>query len=119
MPPWALLALLAVRHGGYLPFPPDQRAWVWNICGALVTLALLVSVLWHRRGAVLLIGAWWAAEEAMVAGCGTWYLLHPWPIAPGSDICSSLIGTDLGKVSALALAILAFAVRRQPVRPDS
>lgn len=104
MTPALLLILLATRHYGYALFPDHAAAW--NI----LTAAVLIVLVWRvcPPGWPRLIAAWWTVEEIMVVGCNAWYAWRPWPVAEGDDICSSLVGADLGLVGAVALAVLAW-----------
>ena len=101
----ALLLLLAVRHYGYYLSP--QRALLWNVLGSAVMI-VFVAQQWRtlpRWG--LYVAAWWIAEESMVIGCDVAYMVSPWAVPPGQDMCSSLLDFDLGKVGALVVAVLA------------
>jgi hypothetical protein len=103
MNPAALLLLLALRHYAY-PLAPTNHAVAWQILGAAVFIVLVWRVCppgWPR-----LIAAWWTVEEALVIGCAGWYAWRPWPVEPDEDVCSSLVGADLGMVGAAVLALL-------------
>jgi len=63
-----------------------------------------------RRGWVLYPLAWWMAEEAMVIGCNAAFIVKPWTVPAGQDMCSSLLQFDLGRLGALVLA--GFALRQ-------
>lgn len=110
-----LLALLVALHYGYAICDPEDRAQAWNMAGAVARAALLVALSWKWRGPVLLVVAWWLAEEAMVAGCSAAYIVKPWVVAAGQDQCSALLHFDLAKLgAAVILSLLAFTcVRRQ------
>ena len=103
----ALLALGAWLFYGWAVVPVEHQAQVWNISGALARLVLLGAVIWRVRSRfVLLVGAWWAAEELMVAGCSAWFIVSPWVIRPGEAQCSALLQFDLGKVGLLSIVSL-------------
>lgn len=106
----ALLLGGALLHYGWAFAPPEHQAQVWNICGALVRLGLLGVVLWRVRGIALWIGAWWAAEEVLVVGCSSWYIVAPWEVLPGQAQCSALLGYDLGGVGIAVVAVLALSL---------
>lgn len=57
--------------------------------------------------------AWWMAEEVMVIGCNAAFIVKPWVVPKGQDMCSSLLGLNLGLFGALVLAALAM---RQAMR---
>lgn len=110
-----LLALLVALHYGYVIFEPADRAQAWNIAGAVARSALLIALAWNWRGPVLLVVAWWLAEELMVAGCSAAYIIKPWTIAVGQDQCSALIHFDLAKVgSVVIISLLAYTYFRRP-----
>ncbi|MEY2854598.1 MAG: hypothetical protein RL030_1730 [Pseudomonadota bacterium] len=102
---WCLLALGLLTHYGYYGFPEEIAPHVWNIAGSLSRLCFLAYVLWHRHSIAIAVGAWWAAEEALVIGCSVAWLVAPWDTA-GRDQCTSLLGYDLGRLGALAVAVL-------------
>ena len=106
-----LLGALALRHYFYGAFPHEYAALVWNITGAALFLALLVYVAFRvRRGWVLYPLAWWMAEEILVIGCNAAFIVSPWVVPAGQDMCSSLLQIDLGRLGALVLA--GFAMRQ-------
>ena len=105
-----LLALGVALHYGYLLLDPADRADAWNVVGAVTRAALLIALAWRWRGPVLLVVAWWLAEEAMVAGCSLAYMVQPWIVGPGQDQCSALIGMDISKIGAAIIAALSFAL---------
>jgi hypothetical protein len=61
------------------------------------------------------VAGWWAVEELLVIGCNAAYIVKPWIVPAGQDMCSSLLGLDLGKVSAVALALLVVMVVGKPI----
>ena len=111
-----VLAACVARHYGYTLAPDSDRAHWWNITGALLMMVLPVyaAFRWPSR-LVWAAAAWWLIEELMVVGCSLAYIVRPWPVVPGQDQCSALLGFDLGKVGALVIAgvVLAIIVRRR------
>lgn len=106
---------------GWALVPVEHQAQVWNISGSLARLALLGAFIWRVRSRfVLLVGAWWAAEEMMVAGCSAWFIVKPWVIQPGDSQCAALLQFDVGKIGLLAIvslvAIPAMVYRSQSKR---
>ena len=109
----AVAAAGALLHYGYNLAPVQHQAQVWNIAGALCRFVMLAIILWRVRGLALAPGAWWLAEEALVVGCSTAFILRPWVVPAGQDQCSALLGYDLGKVSAaILMVIVAYLYRR-------
>lgn len=111
-----LLALGVARHYGYLLADQADHADIWNAAGAVTLAAMLIALAWRWRGPVLLVVAWWVAEEVMVAGCSLAYMVQPWIVGPGQDQCSALIGLDISKISAAVIAALAFSL--YTVKPE-
>lgn len=112
MNPLALLLLGVGLFYGWAWFPAEHQAQVWNASGALTRAALLVALLWHVRDRwALLVGTWFLAEEAMVAGCSIAYIVSPWTVLPGEAQCSALLQFDLGRLG-LACVALILAARR-------
>jgi hypothetical protein len=110
-----LLILVILRHYAWEFVPCQHQAQVWNICGAIIVLALLFGKggAWGASGTRKFIAGWWLAEELLVIGCGSLYIYHPWHTAPCEAQCNaifgyfdtSLIGTLLATISALLLKI--------------
>ena len=102
-----LLALGAGLHYGWALVPVEHAAQVWNICGAVARAALLIAVVYRvMHPLVMTVAAWWLAEEMLVAGCSALYIARPWVVPPGQAQCSSLIGLDLGTLSAMAIMLI-------------
>jgi hypothetical protein len=94
-----------VRHYGYYLAPPELRGHVYNL---LTSAMLLIAVAWlafQLRGWFVIPAAWWVAEEGMVVGCTSIYLVRPWPL--GGDQCSSLVGFDLSLIGAAVISAIA------------
>lgn len=108
-----LVAAVLVVFYSWALVPPTVAGQWWNICGALARIGLLVALLWHSRGWVLLAGAWWVAEDVMVAGCSAAFMVRPWPVAPGEAQCSALLGYDLGSLGVVMGAGLAWLIVRR------
>lgn len=106
----ALIGLAVVVHYGWAFVPAEHQAQAWNAFGAFGRLCLLVAVVWRFRSLIVLLAAlWWAAEELMVMGCSVAYIVSPWEVLPGEAQCSALLQFDLGRIGALALAVLLVA----------
>ena len=112
MNPLALLALGVACHYSWALVPVEHAAQWWNMSGALTRSALVLALLWHVRDRwALLVGAWWLAEEAMVAGCSIAYMVSPWVVPAGEAQCSALLQFDIGRLG-LACVALILAARR-------
>jgi uncharacterized membrane protein len=107
MNPLHLLAGGAALHMGYGLFPADQQALAWNALGAAARLALLAMLVYPVKtlymGAVV---AWLAAEELQVIVCNSAFMFKPWHVGPGQDVCSAWVRTDIGKLTAVSVALL-------------
>jgi hypothetical protein len=110
MTPATLLLLLGLRHYAYAVWPDHAAAW--QILTAFVVIALVWRVCPH--GWPRWIAAWWTVEELQVVVCTGWYAYRPWPVAEGDDICSSLIGADLGLLGAAVIAALIWRLTYKP-----
>ena len=115
------LVIMALRHLGYYMAPAyADRAWWYVIITALLMLGGLLWAIWHywpvmrRHWGVCVLG-WWAAEEAMTAGCGMAWLWIRWERTPGKDTCSALADTNIGLVGAAVIACLALWLAFRPV----
>ena len=104
MNPLALLTGGAVLHLGYAVAPVGARPMVWNALGALARLALVLALVYPVTApGMAAVVAWLAAEELQVVICNVAFAVRPWHIHPGQEMCSSLVGTDLGKYSAIVV----------------
>lgn len=102
-----LLIVWYAVHYGYQWAPVIHQATVFNVlrsAGSLVLIGVLVLALPSRP--VLLAAAGLAAEEAQVVACGTWWLVDPWPVKPGDELCSSGLGLPLGSVGLVLLGMV-------------
>lgn len=100
----ALLAGGAVLHLGYAVVPIDAQPLAWNALGAAARLALVLALVYPIMSpGMAAVVAWIAAEELQVVVCNAAFAMRPWNIAPGQEMCSSLVGADLAKFAALAV----------------
>ena len=105
MNPFALLFGGVVLHQGYALAPVDAEPLAWNALGAAARLALVLALVYPvTQAPMAAVVAWIAAEELQVIVCNLAYAIEPWEVRPGQEMCSSLIGTDLGKYSAVVVA---------------
>lgn len=94
-------------HYAWAWFPAEQQARIWNACGALGRLVLLLALVWHVRSRLVIWCAlWWACEELLTIGCSLAFLYAPWVIPEGEAQCSSLLQLDLGTIGQLVGAAL-------------
>jgi hypothetical protein len=108
--PLHLLVGGAVLHLGYAAAPLDAQPMAWNALGALARLMLVLAMVYPiaspAMGAVV---AWLAAEELQVVVCNTAFAIRPWEIKAGHEMCSSMIGHDISKYTAVVvIGLLAY-----------
>jgi hypothetical protein len=114
--PVHLLAGGAALHMGYAVFPSDVQALAWNALGAAARLALLLMLVYPISHAYMAaVVGWLAVEELQVIVCNVAFAVEPWHVKPGQDMCSAWVRTDLGKVTALCVALLVATI---PTRVD-
>jgi hypothetical protein len=108
--PLHLLAGGALLHLGYAVVPAEFEALAWNALGALARLLLVLVLCFPISSpAIGAVVAWIAAEELQVVVCNTAYAFRPWEIAPGQEMCSSMVGQDISKYAAVAvIGLLAY-----------
>lgn len=104
----ALLLVAVSRHYGWVPVPAEFRGVASKALGAAAALFLLSCVVlaWRDR-LVTAAAAYYAFEESQGLGCSVWYMVAPFPVAPGQSLCSALVGFDLG---AVGIALLGFTL---------
>ena len=108
----ALLAAGVVHNTAHRYAPEDMRGFVFNITGALFLAGLLITVaVLARHWAVWLVAALLVGHAVQVAGCSAFYMLEPWPIAPGDDLCSDSLGLPLGVLGVVGVALMQGAHR--------
>jgi len=91
---------------------------VFVVTGHLL-IALLVAVLcWvaHKQKArsVVLVCLLIAGYTLQVAGCNLWWMIEPWPVVPGGELCSDRLGLPLGLVGLAAACMVAAHIGRKP-----
>jgi hypothetical protein len=113
--PEVLLAVGALLFYGWEFVPDKHQALAWNAAGSIVRLWLLwtVMVIVRARGMLLVVAAWWTAEELMVAGCSLARIWWAWTVAPGQAQCSALLSLDVGALTILVVAALVGAIVRR------
>lgn len=85
----ALLLLVgAQRHYAWPLAPEALQGQVWNLGGAL-TILFLIALSVRRDWSLLTcaIALWMAGEELLVAGCSAAWMVAPWEVAPGDELC--------------------------------
>ena len=105
----ALLLAGAVHNQAHKLAPPELAAMVWNLTGALLIALLLALVAWHCRGssAVLLVCALLGGYVLQVAGCSAAWLIEPWELVEGGEICSDRLRWPLGTLGCMAALLVA------------
>ncbi len=106
-----LLVGLLTRHQLWELVPPQIQAKVWNVCGALVMLALLAYVGYKERSLLVwVVIELWAYEENLVLVCTTWRMLDPWIVGPGEGQCSAKLGFRLSIITTVVAGIIAINI---------
>jgi hypothetical protein len=100
-----LLALWFGAHYAYMLAQPEHAATVFNIgrSASSFVLLLLVAFFIAPRWAQPVI-AGFAADDAQVIACGTWWLVEPW--SAKGELCSEAMGLPLGAFGITALAVV-------------
>lgn len=102
-----MLAVGASRHYGWHLGPDALAGLASKALGAAAILCLL-ALLYERMRYGLPVFVWWAWEETQVLLCTTWFMVEPWPVAPGQAICSAKVGFDIGAVGILVVAFMLY-----------
>lgn len=106
-----VLALGAQRHFVYYGWDGEDRGLIAKACGGVAVLGLvwLVYSLKPSR-LLLLVAAWLTVGEGMVIGCPLAYMVAPWEIPPGGDMCSARLTVHLVVFELVAAAWLAHRI---------
>lgn len=110
------LALLLLGVGKLMAWhaaPDAYKADAWNIGGAAFAAALLfVLGLVHGSLVMWLAVALLAAFELSTIGCNAAYMINPWPVAPGDELCTARVDLPLELAACLmTLALVVHIVR--------
>ena len=107
-----LLVNAVLSNNLWKRFPDDSQAYVWHaslgISGA-VTLAVIGLAFGSAE--VWLAVALAAGFYLQAAGCSIWFLLDPWPLKPGDELCSSGLHFPLGLVGLWASVCVVLFLR--------
>lgn len=97
--------------------PEEIQALVWNACGALTIICLVVAIVKRSKSyAMLCVAAWWIFEETLVTGCSIARIFHRWDVYPGLEQCSAEIGFEMGLISTSICAALAVLIYKENKR---
>ena len=95
--------------------PAQYVGAAWYISQSLwqvLLLALLACI--YRSRAVVLVCALLAAFSLMVVGCEVAYIVKPWAMTPGDELCSARLNYPLGLLGAvIALGLVLSIIREQ------
>jgi hypothetical protein len=107
--PAGLLLAGAIHNQAHKWADPVDSAMVWNATGAGLALFLLCCVAWAHRdsAAVLLVCALLAGWAAQTASCSVAWLIEPWELVEGGEICSDRLGVPLGTLGCMAALLVA------------
>lgn len=105
----ALIFVWFVAHYLWMWAPIQHQGAAFNIARSAASLVLVGMVALAIPSRLVLVpAAGIAAEEAQVIGCGTWWLIDPWVIKPGDELCSSGFGIPLGAIGLSLLGVTAY-----------
>ncbi len=111
----ALLLIGCAAAYGWQFVPSQYVGAAWYISQGLwqvVLLGLLAGL--YRSRAVVAVCALLAGFSGMVAGCEAAYLVNPWPMNPGDELCSARLNYPLGLLGAvIALGLVLSIIREQ------
>jgi len=94
--------------------PGDIQAYVWNISGAAVIIALLVMLFWRNKSYFYLpIVGWWIYEELLVIACSIGRIFFKWPNTIGMDQLSEKFNLPCSFISASMIAVLAVLIYKE------
>lgn len=116
MNPLALLLLGLMVFYGWALAPGEYDAFAWNILGSVGRLVLVWALAYKMpvslSGTIgMQVAAWWTAEELLVIGCNSLYIVDPWDVPEGQAMCSSLMHYDLGTVGVMIAAFLGWRIQ--------
>ncbi len=111
----ALVAMGTIHATAWKLGPIAVDAEVWNATGAVFTAVLLIWLgALYSSASVWLAVALTAGAEIQTATCSMAYIIRPWVMAPGDDLCSAGLGFPVFFISLWALVCLAIYIRGTP-----
>lgn len=107
-----VLLLLAQRHLVYYAAEgAEARGLVAKACGAVAIIGLAWMLYALRPGRLMLaVAALATLSDGMVLGASVWYMLDPWPIAPGEDMLSARVRMQIIAVELVPTALVTWWV---------
>lgn len=110
----AMLIAGCIASYGWQFLPPHFAGAAWYITQSLwqvLLLALLAAI--YRSAAVVLVCALLSVFSLMVAGCEAAFLVNPWPMNPGDELCSARLNYPLGLLGAVIALGLVLSIIRE------
>ncbi len=110
----ALLLIGCIAAYGWQIVPEQYVGATWYISQSLwqvMLLALLACV--YRSRAVVLVCVLLSVFSLMVAGCEAAYIVKPWAINPGDELCSARLNYPLGLLGAVIALGLVLSIIRE------
>lgn len=112
----ALLLLIgAIHNHTHKIVPPEHAAMVWNLTGAALHTVLIAIVAWAYRTspAVLLACSLLGGWSLQVAGCSAAWIVQPWALVEGGELCSDRLGLPFGLFALVATCLVASYIGRR------
>lgn len=108
----ALVAIGVVHGVAWKLATTEYGPIVWNTTGSLFRAALLCFIgLAYRSKTIWLAVVLLAGFELQTASCSIWYLIDPWLMRPGDEMCSVKLHFPVGLVSLWAALIIVKIIR--------
>lgn len=108
----ALVALGVAKLTAWQAFPEAMQADIWNVSNALWATALLALIgLLYASKAMFLTVSMLAGFELQTAACSIGYIVKPWPMNPGDELCSAGLQFPIALVSLWAAVCLTLYLR--------
>ena len=87
--------------------PEVHQGRVYTAGSGLFIAALLAGIAWRaslpERAVCVLLGAY----ALQVFACNAWFIVDPWPVRPGDELCSSRLHFPLGLTGLWAATMVA------------
>jgi hypothetical protein len=110
-----LLVLIGVgKNNAWKLAPPAMQGYAWSISESSLIAALLVLIALRRRSwSIWLAVALLAGFELQVLACSIAFLISPWSVIPGDELCSSGLHFPVGSLGLWAALFVAWRLHRK------
>lgn len=87
--------------------PIEQQGHVYTAGTGAFVAVLLACIGWRAALPVRVVCVLLVGFALQVAGCNAWFIVDPWPVNPGDELCSARLHFPLGLTGLWIASLLA------------